>query len=105
MSMETSQKGRIDSLQAFRALAFLYFVFPFAMAGLKKIRKRTTATVLVVIIYVVMYIFSFAALRVHNLFDANNNFFLWSTYCFPLYRLGDFLIGCAMGYFLLIVSK
>ena len=74
---------------------FLYFCFPLIMRILKSIKNKI---VILIISGGVLALQFFAGyiLDLPAFSFINTN---WFTYIFPLYRLGDFLVGCCAGYY------
>jgi peptidoglycan/LPS O-acetylase OafA/YrhL len=71
---------------------FLYFAFPFLLMFLQK-KELDTKKSLLLIAWVYFLQLIIGAL-VGYFFSS---FTQWITYCFPIYRLGDFFIGCILG--------
>lgn len=82
----------------------LYFVFPYVHRWMKTMFKLNIAIWTILLVYIIQIIFSyFASTNIGSAVVYNN---LWFTYIFPLFRLGDFLIGCCLGYiFLYTISR
>ncbi|MBQ1628181.1 MAG: acyltransferase [Treponema sp.] len=76
---------------------FLCMVFPLI---LKKLQKSDCKKSIITIICVyTLQITSSYMLRNFSAFNTvSDNFTKWFTYIFPLYRLGDFMIGCCLGH-------
>ncbi|MDO4978437.1 MAG: acyltransferase [Eubacteriales bacterium] len=73
---------------------FLYFVFPFILNRLKKQSpNRNNVLLIISSIYCTQIVVG----ALFNYLLPNINI-KWIVYCFPLYRLGDFAIGCLLGY-------
>ena len=72
---------------------FLYFVFPFILSFLKKQQYSCNHSVFPVVGVIFLQFLIGAA--VGSIFP---RFIKWITYCFPIYRLGDFFIGSILGY-------
>ena len=72
----------------------LYFAFPFILSSLKK-KTPNKKDVLVIIASIYFVQISIGALFYYLLPYVDIK---WIVYCFPLYRLGDFTIGCLLGY-------
>lgn len=73
---------------------FLYFTFPFILHVLKK--KAPNKKEVLVIISTIYFVQIIIGALFYYLFP--NVGIKWIVYCFPLYRLGDFSIGCLLGY-------
>ena len=69
---------------------FLYFCFPFVMTLMKKNKNMQISLISIILIYSIQFISGFCA---YNFTDLDIK---WITYCHPLYRLGDFIIGCLL---------
>lgn len=69
----------------------LYMAFPIIIT---KIKKQGGGIANAFLIYIIMLVAAFCT-RGITLFD---NFSKWFTYICPLFRLGDFVIGCYLGY-------
>lgn len=74
--------------------AFLYVVFPYIMHHIKKqMPNKKKVYLLALCIYALqisvgaIFYYCFPSVDIK-----------WIVYCFPLYRLGDFVIGCLFGY-------
>ena len=75
--------------------AFLYLVFPLFLSVLRRDkRKAVWITVGVVVLQVLIAVLLFQPPQV----SFSDNFTKWVTYICPLYRMGDFLVGCMTGY-------
>ena len=72
---------------------FLYFVTPYILKVVNKWTKIRTAFRVAILVLFVQLIMS---LLVDGF--ASENVVNWFTYIFPLYRLGDYLIGCCAGF-------
>ena len=75
------------------AAAFLYFVFPYAASWIR--RKRNSFLVFLCVAILGMEILSCIPF-IYFLGD-NSFVYIWFMYFFPLFRLGDFVIGCCFG--------
>lgn len=77
---------------------FLYAVFPFSLKLIKKYKGNFNAVLSIVIILIIQIAVALVAKDI-TLFDAiSDDFGRWVVYIFPVYRLGDFLIGCNVAY-------
>lgn len=77
---------------------FLYAVFPFFLKLIKKYKGNFNAVLSIVIILIIQIAVALVAKDI-TLFDAiSDDFGRWVVYIFPVYRLGDFLIGCNVAY-------
>lgn len=80
---------------------FLYFAFPFILNRLKKHAPNKKETLIIVSsIYCAQIIIG--AFFYYLLPNINIK---WIVYCFPLYRLGDFTIGCIFGYLFTVAPE
>ena len=72
---------------------FLYFMFTYINSYLanKKIKELFRTCVAVIIFQVVTCI-----LMIY-VFGKDSSIYHWYMYCFPIFRLGDFFIGCCLG--------
>jgi len=75
------------------AMLFLYAVFPFILKFLKKDCGVKKAVVMMVLAYAAQFAFAFVSRYLPLVKNAH-----WSCYILPLFRLGDFFIGCCLGY-------
>ncbi len=76
------------------AVAFLYFCYPWIIYIIKKIKKEVILCLISILILVMQLIFSMLVINIHGSADG---FWMWATYFFPVFRLGDFIIGCNLG--------
>jgi len=100
-------KGWAFSLNAvgwyLSACLVLYFAFPYILRRIKKLSGPRQALVAMVSVYVAMIATAAAASALYGkVFSPDEeqmeNFQHWFSYVFPLYRIGDFSIGCLLGY-------
>lgn len=70
---------------------FLYFCFPVILRFVKKSAKCISPILFMIGVYLLQLFVAYLAFIVkkHISFDL-----MWIVYCHPLFRLGDFLIGC-----------
>ena len=80
---------------------FLYCLFPFILAGIKKWTGQKTAVTWIAAVYAAQFI---AGALTKNIGSSNSDP-SWITYIAPPFRLGDFVIGCALGYLFLNRKK
>jgi len=85
------------------ACVVLYFAFPYILRRINQISGIGKAFAAIVGIYAAMIIVAAAASYLYGLaFTPDEagmeNFQHWFSYVFPLYRMGDFSIGCLLGY-------
>lgn len=74
---------------------FTYFCFPWILYCIEKYKSRKSALINMGIIYVIQFLIGFL---ISNVFSINENMQYYVTYICPLYRVGDFAIGCNVGY-------
>lgn len=77
---------------------FIYFVFPYILKFMKKHKNYGNAYVSIVMVYAVQIVLAVLSSLVNLPLGYSDNFCKWFTYIFPLFRLGDFIIGCNLGY-------
>ena len=77
---------------------FLYFMFPFIADLINKPRKKQFPVLMILAIYIIQLTAAFIMKNFGNLFSYSDNWNQWFTYCFPIFRLGDFIMGCLLGY-------
>ena len=75
------------------AMLFLYAVFPRILWRLKRYKESNKVIVFMILTYFAQFAFAFISRKVPLLSNAH-----WSCYILPLFRLGDFFIGCCLGY-------
>lgn len=74
---------------------FLYFVYPYIRKWIKNKSKKFLGSSCMLIL-----IFEILSCIPWIYFLGNNNLaYIWFMYCFPIFRLGEFFIGCCMGKF------
>lgn len=75
------------------ASVFLYFIFPLLIRGLSRLQSRalTALGLLMPVIQIAAY------LPILALFRDQSRVCVWFSYCFPVFRLGDFTAGCCLG--------
>ncbi|MCI8728183.1 MAG: acyltransferase [Hungatella sp.] len=82
----------------------LYLCFPQILRFFEEKQfNKYRVLVLIIVVYILQVILALLSTRI-NVPNISDNFTKWFTYIFPLYRLGDFLIGCSAGY-LFILSE
>lgn len=71
---------------------FLYFVFPYLHGYInkRKICKLSIISLLILVLEIVMCI------PFVKYFGSKSEEYVWFMYCFPVFRLGDFFIGCVL---------
>lgn len=77
---------------------FLYFMFPIILERLRKFGSKKVLCCLGSVIVIQLSVALYLMYTPHPL-HIGNNFRKWVTYICPIYRLGDFIIGCCLGYF------
>ena len=75
------------------ACLFIYACFPFIISKIRKFKSDASAYVMIAIIYALMVLVGFLMS-----FTGDADLCKWVTYYLPIYRLGDFVIGCGLGY-------
>ena len=78
--------------------AFLYFIFPYLLKSFKNNYSLKKAFAVIGITFALLFLV--ALLGNFKILNSSLNF-TYITYIFPLYRLGDFIIGCNLGYIFL----
>ena len=73
-------------------MLFMYFVFPFLKDRIKKARPRNLGILCVAILLVEIAV----CIPVVAVFGPESPVYQWFMYCFPVFRLGEFVIGCAL---------
>jgi len=89
---------------------FLYFTFPYILRRIKRLSGVKQAFRWVLIIFALMIVTAVLASVFYDnagslLPDSVIGFKQWFVQVFPLYRLGDFAIGCLLGYIFSVVPK
>lgn len=69
---------------------FLYFCFPFILKIIIQGKSIMKSIIVIVLIFMLQLLFGFCVYRYTNI-DIK-----WVTYCHPVFRLGDFIIGCLL---------
>ena len=77
---------------------FLYAMFPFVLRQIEKYDRIQNAIAAILIIYFLQIMMFFAVYCVQTELFHDNALAHWFVYVFPLSRLGDFVIGCNLGY-------
>lgn len=71
---------------------FLYFVFPFIKNWIKNIKNSfLTLFCVAMLIFEIIICIPFIIIL-----GADSPIYIWFMYCFPIFRVGDFLIGCCL---------
>ena len=71
---------------------FLYFVFPW----IKKIIEKSSIRKLIIISGLIIITEILTCIPFIKALGANSSIYIWFMYCFPVFRLGDFFIGCVL---------
>lgn len=75
------------------AAVFLYFMFPYLKRFIdKKSTRYLTVTSVIILVLEIAVCIPWLILS-----DTNNSAYIWFMYSFPVFRLGDFYIGCCLG--------
>lgn len=74
------------------AMLFLYFMFPYIATWIKK--KKSWYLIISCILIFGVQIFSCIPFIYGRW---NSQIYEWYMYCFPVFRLGDFFMGCCLG--------
>lgn len=83
-------------------MAFLYFMFPYIRRWIHA-KKNSTLLLCCVLVLAAQAAASVFAL---GLFGGRGGTYMWFTYYFPVFRLGDFFAGCCLGkYYLLETAE
>lgn len=81
-------------------ILFSYFMLPLVLRWVKKCRTRRSAVLAMAAIWIGRAALGILAGRIYVSFVADENrirdFVKWFTYAFPVFRLGDFAVGCLM---------
>lgn len=76
------------------AMMFLYAMFPYIMRILKNLKGSIKRPIVMMMLaYIAQFTFASVCRYLPLLKNAH-----WSNYILPLFRLGDFFIGCCLGY-------
>lgn len=78
--------------------AFAYFMLPLVLRGVKRCRTRRAAALAIIAVWVGQAAIAYLVEGVYSARVADENrvrdFSTWFTYVFPVFRLGDFTVGC-----------
>lgn len=80
---------------------FLYLVFPYILKWMKEHSNKWSALSSIIIIWGCQFVVAFVLSRINIPLSISDNAAKWVTYICPLFRLGDFAIGCNLGYLFL----
>lgn len=75
-----------------------YLLFPAVMNRIRKYRLKKDAIKWIILIFLIQISVAFGSAFVHVPRAVSTDFTKWVTYVFPLFRFGDFVIGCNIGY-------
>lgn len=80
---------------------FMYLLFPYILKAMKRFSCRWNAYASIVLLFGLQFAIAFILRKVNVPVSVSDNPAKWVTYICPLFRLGDFLIGCNLGYLFL----
>ncbi len=80
---------------------FCYFMFPYICKRIKKYDSGKEAIIAVIFTFVAQIILAYGSTFIHVPEAVSKDFTKWFTYVCPLFRLGDFIIGCNLGFIFL----
>ena len=72
---------------------FLYFMFPYLRRYIQKNKNKN----LIIAGIFILFLEIISCIPFIMLLGENSNVYIWFMYCFPVFRLGDFFIGCCLG--------
>ena len=72
---------------------FLYFMFPYINRFIKK--KNIILLSLMCLFFLIIQILLCRFMLIY--FEPDSKIYIWFMYCFPIFRLGDFFVGCCFG--------
>lgn len=82
------------------SILFAYFMLPFVLRAVKKCRTRRSTVLAMAAIWIGQAVIAALVGRIYAFFVTDENslrdFSTWFTYVFPVFRLGDFAVGCLM---------
>lgn len=92
------------------AMMFLYFMLPFILRCMEKYRSRRTAFMTALAVFLLQIVSSVAAEKIYIAAAKPDSaalagFYQWFIQVFPIYRLGDFVIGGNLAYIFLHREK
>ena len=79
------------------AMFFIYFVFPFILKRIRSYTNVVNAVKAMLVTYGLMIAFTFATRNVVIISTYPDNCY-WTAYTFPVLRIGDFILGCNLGW-------
>lgn len=71
---------------------FLYFIFPWLQVLIKKTSNRRLCTISVLWLFFEVVL----CVPLVMVLGVDSSLYVWFMYCFPLFRLGDFFVGCVL---------
>lgn len=77
---------------------FCYFIFPFILDRIRTYKSSNEAIKYMIIIYLIQIVVAYAVTYIYVPMYISKDFTKWVTYVCPAFRLGDFTIGCNLGY-------
>lgn len=80
---------------------FLYLVFPWILKLMKRYCNQLRAWGSIVVLWGIQFTIAYLLRYTYVPMSVSDNLAKWVTYICPLFRLGDFLIGCNLGYLFL----
>ena len=75
-----------------------YLLFPAVIKKIQRYRSKKDAIKWMILIFLIQIVVAFGSTFVHVPEYISKDFTKWVTYVFPLFRFGDFAIGCNLGY-------
>ena len=72
---------------------FLYFLFPYLKKWINKINLKTVSLVCILLLLCEILL----CIPMIRFFGLDNPVYIWFMYCFPVFRIGDFFVGCCLG--------
>lgn len=72
---------------------FLYFMFPYIKKWIQNKKRNILYFICILIIFIEIII----CIPVVNFMGTDSPVYIWFMYCFPIFRVGDFFIGCCLG--------
>ncbi len=84
---------------------FCYFVFPFICSIIRTYSTRAEAVKWMIVIYIIQIVVAYTSRYIHVPIEVSKDFTKWVTYVFPVFRLGDFFVGCNLGWLFLNQKK
>lgn len=78
-------------------MLFFYFIFPVIHQTISRINIKRTIIFITGIVWILMVVYGWIICQICNIYEIDDSILKGLTYNFPLYRLGDFTVGCLMG--------